>query len=340
MCIDCECDTWFDLTRVGLQGEGCIRNQAFLSSIRVPCTHNPINQHAYIQTATKTLQWVSNLPGSTFSRVELGVRQTSLPGQPLKSQTVFIKRPLLPGKSLLHEACIQQIVKDSLDRGKFVRGAAAVHDIFRLGDGSVAFSMEIFEDATPLSVLLKTLATTDLTAMILELLFQLSAMMRHLHTDIGMNHRDLKPSNIMIESHEPRPLRLTLDGDYVTIQSRFTISLVDFGFSCIGKQDTQKSDITIGDVYSVHDPCPKDGRDLYMFLAFLYMDCGKRMSSDLRIYFAKWLQNDVTGVISKIDRLGHEFNTWIYFIGGNERIRQFDCNPKRIFTDLRLLAQP
>ena len=340
MCAECDCHTWFDLTRVGLQGEGCIRNQAFLSSVHVPCTQNPINQHTYIQTDKKTLQWVSNLPGSTFSRVELGLRLVVIPGCSFKSQNVFIKRPLLPGKSLLHEACIQQIVKDSLDRGKFVRGAASVYDIFRLGDGSIAFSMEIFEEAKPLSVLLKTLANADLTTIILELLFQLSAMMWHLHADLGMNHRDLKPSNIMIESHDPHPLCLTVDGDAITIQSRFTISLVDFGFSCIGKPGTQKSDLTLGDVYSVHDPCPKDGRDLYMFLAFLYMDCGKRMSPDLRSYFAKWLQNDVTGVIGKIDRLGHEFNTWIYFIGGNEGIRQFDCNPKRIFTDLRLLAQP
>ena len=332
----CTCQTWFDLTRVGLQGEGCIRNPTFLSSIRVPCTQSPINEHAYIQTPNKTLQWISNLPGATFSRVELGLRLT----HPHKSQNVFIKRPLLPGKSLLSEACVQQIVKDSLDRGRFIRGAAAVYDIFRLHDGSVAFSMEIFEDAIPLSIVLKTLAEADLTPIVLELLLQLSAMMWHLHTDLGMNHRDLKPSNIMMETHERRPLVLRVDDKELTIQSRFTISLVDFGFSCIGSQETLLSDITIGDVYSVKDPCPKEGRDIYMFLAFLYMDIGKRISPDLKGYFAKWLQNDVTGVIGKIDRLGHDFNSWIYFIGGNERMKLFDCNPKKIFTDLGQLITP
>jgi len=109
---------------------------------------------------------------------------------------------------------------------------------------------------------------------------------------------------------------------------------VDFGFSCIGNRETQKSDLAIGDVYGVLDPCPKEGRDLYMFLAFLYIDCGPRIAADLRACFGKWLQNSTTGILAKIDRMGHDFDPWIYFITGSERITRFGCGPEAVFRDL------
>lgn len=329
MCVQCGhvCNTWFDLRRIGLQGEGCIRNTAFLSNIQVPCTQNVINPRIYVQQPSRRLTALKTMPGATYSRIEIG--------QDISNQHVFIKSPLIPGKSLLYEACIQQMVKDSLDRGHFVRAAAAVHDVFKLSDGSICFSMDIFEEAVPLSVLIQRLQNTDLTSLVLELLLQLSAMLYHLATDLGMNHRDLKPSNIMVEMRkQSKPLVLKVDAHRITIHSQMSISLVDFGFSCIGRTGSQVSDLAIGDVYSSADPCPKDGRDLYMFLAFLYMDCGKRIGEDLRILFGKWLQNDVTGILRKIDRYGHEFDPWIYFITGNERIRKFECCPERIFQDL------
>ena len=333
MCGDCSnCKTIFDLGHVGLQGKGCIRNPMFLAQIAVPCSQNMLNESLYIQTPTKTLQWTQNLPGSTFSRVELGTR--CVDGT---TQYAFMKRPLISGKSLLYEACIQYIVRESLIRGGFARGAAQVYDIFKLKDKSICFSMEVFQEAKPLSTILPHVP--DTTALILELLLQLAAMLWHLSVDIGMNHRDLKPSNLMLEVRpHPVPLQLKIGEKSVTIQSRFTISLVDFGFSCIGSTVTQVSDIAIGNVYSPLDPCPKDGRDLFMFLAFLYMDCAPKIGADLRRCFAKWLHNGTTGILGKIDKLGHEFDPWIYFITGSERIRSFDSTPETIFMDLKTMA--
>ena len=325
------CNTFFDLSAVGLQGQGCIRDPRFLASIQVPYQQNIVNPSEYIHTTDKTLQMLRPLPGSTYSHIELG-RRTLKQGQ---SHYAFIKRPIIPGRSLLYEACIQQIVKLSLNRGGFPRGAAAVYDIFRTTDRCVCFSMEIFQDAVPLTVLLPTLTEAEVTAIILELLLQLCAMMQHLAVDIGMNHRDLKPSNLMVETRSAAmPLTLRIGSHSVTIQSKYTISLVDFGFSCIGNRETQKSDLAIGDVYGVLDPCPKEGRDLYMFLAFLYSDCGARIAADLRTCFGKWLQNSTTGILGKIDRMGHDFDPWIYFITGSERITRFGCGPEAVFRDL------
>jgi len=233
----------------------------------------------------------------------------------------------------LYEACIQQIVKLSLNRGGFPRGAAGVYDIFRTTDRCVCFSMEVFQDAVPLTVLLPTL--TAVTPVILELLLQLCAMLYHLHNDIGMNHRDLKPSNLMIETRaEPGPMTLKVGTQTVTIQSRYTISLIDFGFSCVGDKRTQKADLAIGDVYGITDPCPKEGRDLYMFLAFLYSECGSMLVPDLKACFGKWLQNSRTGILAKIDKMGHDFDSWIYFITGSDEILKFSCVPEVVFQDL------
>jgi serine/threonine protein kinase len=334
MCQNCsqvgDCHTRFHVGHLGLQGpilEGCIRDPMFLKQIVVPCKQNPINENIYINDIAnhRTLEWTQNLPGTATSRVELGLRNGTT--------YAFIKRPMIAGKSLLYEACIQQMVKESLVRGGFPRGAAAVYDVFRLNDNSICFSMEVFAEAIPLSILLQNFKGS-ITNLILNILLQLCAMLWHLSVDLGMNHRDLKPSNLMIEEHALRPLTLKVGNQSITIQSGYTISLIDFGFSCIGNTDTRKSDIAIGDVYSFADPCPKDGRDLYMFLAFLYTDCGLRIGKDLRDCFGKWLQNGTTGILNKIDKLGHDFDQWVYFITGSDRITKFECQPTNIFRDL------
>ena len=348
------CKTWFDLRRIGLSGQGCIRDPEFMASIRVSTAHDLLDPSVYIQRGGLRLQAVRPMPGAMYSYVEIGVRQdvsnaTSASATDASADAsadatggmhyVFIKRPMVIGKSLLYEACMQQMVKDSLDRGGFVRGAAAVHDVFRLHDSSVCFSMEIFQTAQPLNVVISTIRDAELTPMLLEILLQLCAMLWHLASDIGMNHRDLKPSNLMVEVHEPRSLVLQVGTERVEITSRYTLSLVDFGFSCIGQSDTQMSDLSLGaGIYSKLDPCPKGGRDFYMFLAFLYIDCWRRLRNDFRSYFVKWLQDDVTGIVGKLERHGLEFDKWIYFITGNERIQSFGSDPCTIFQDLLILA--
>lgn len=329
-CHSFSCNTIFDLSGIGLSGRGCIRDPVFLAGIQVPCQQNILDPKEYIHTPSKTLIALKPLPGSTYSHIELGKRTSNG-----ASGYVFIKRPLIPGRSLLYEAAIQQIVKQSLDRGGFLKGAAAVHDVFKTKDGCVCFSMEVFQTAVPLTIFLPTLSAADITPVILELLLQLSAMMYHLAKDIGMNHRDLKPSNLMIEARDtPVPLPLRIGSTAITIQSRYTVSLIDFGFSCIGDPVSQRADIAIGDVYGIHDPCPKEGRDLYMFLAFLYIDYGSKLAPDLRACFGNWLQNSTTGILNKIDRMGHEFDPWIYFITGSERISKFGSSPEAVFKDL------
>lgn len=328
MSSDCSCNTVFDLAAIGLQGHGCIRDPLFLASIKVACSHNILNSNEYIHTPEKTLVMLKPLPGSTYSHIELGKRTVNR-----QSHYAFIKRPLISGRSLLYEACIQQIVKLSLVRGGFPRGAAAVYDVFRTTDKCVCFSMEIFQDAVPLTILLPTL--TDVTAVVVELLLQLCAMLYHLEHDIGMNHRDLKPSNLMIETRDTSvPMTLRVGSERVTIQSNYTISLIDFGFSCMGNRVTQKADLAIGEVYGKNDPCPKEGRDLFMFLAFLYIDCSTKLHKDLRACFAKWLNNSKTKILQKIDTMGHEFDPWIYFITGSDQILKFGSNPEAVFQDL------
>ena len=327
-CCDVSCTTVFDLSGIGLVGRGCIRDPVFLASIRVPCLQNILNPKEYIHSPEKTLVAIKNLPGSTYSHIELGRR--TYRGN---SHYVFIKRPLIPGRSLLYEAAIQQIVNQSLTRGGFVRAAASVYDVFQTTDKCVCFSMDVFQNAVPLTILLPTL--TEVTPILVELLLQVSAMLYHLATDIGMNHRDLKPSNLMIEERAaPVSLLLRVGSQSITIQSRYTISLIDFGFSCVGNSRTQTADLAIGEVYGILDPCPKEGRDLYMFLAFLYIECGTKLTPDLRTCFGKWLQNSTTGILKKIDRMGHDFDPWVYFITGSERIRKFGSSPLQVFSDL------
>jgi hypothetical protein len=86
------------------------------------------------------------------------------------------------------------------------------------------------------------------------------------------------------------------------------------------------------------DPCPKDGRDMFMFFSFLYLQLhtkyGDRDLTAVKSYFEKWLENDVTGILNKIEKMGADFDKWIYFITGNDKIKRFKCTPEVIFNDL------
>jgi len=285
----------------------------------------------YIDLPMKKLTCVKNIAHGKFGYIDLA--QYDINGI---DKEVYVKRPIISGKSLLYEACIQKLVGDSLTHIGFPTGAPPLVSIFQLKDNSTCFAMEQINGATTLDKFLETRSKLQFPTVVIDCLLQLSAMVWHLDSTLGINHRDLKPSNFLIVEHDT-PVRkiINVETDILEIYSKHSLTFIDFGFSCIGSTETHISDISLSTVYSKTDPCPKEGRDMYLFLAFLYIDYYSKLAPKLLTLFESWLHIPGSNLCAFMRRDKEYSKKWLYFMAGNEKIKRFNSCPKRIVNDLQ-----
>jgi len=333
MCIkEKKCRAWISLESMGIPVQGCLKNSDWLNSISMSCTQSIFNQSVYIDTPSEKLVCVKNVAHGKFGYID-----SATYNKLSKNVDVYVKRPIIPGKSLLYEACIQKLVGENLTYIGFPTGAPQVHRIFRLRDNSICFAMEQLTKAITLDKYLESVDSSQITKIIVECLLQLSAMVWYLDTSLGINHRDLKPSNFLITEHEPKQRILQIENEIFEIESKYSLTFIDFGFSCLGSTETHISDISLSTVYSKEDPCPKEGRDMDLFIAFLFVDFSDRLPQKLLNLFESWLHipgSNIVGFLRKNKELSKK---WIYFMAGNEKIKSFNSSPCRIVKDLQTL---
>jgi serine/threonine protein kinase len=317
----------------GLSGKGCIADESWTSSIAVPCYMSDKDDSYLIYLPNRTLRMLGVLSDGTYGIIQGGERIIND-----VVQLVVIKKSKCDDTSLLQEALVQKIVGESLKRRGFPLAVSPIYDIFSLRDGSVCFTMEPMKgktfDTIINDIVTKEIVNQDfLVHTIIECLLQMCSMLWHLTDDIGMNHRDLKPNNIIL-NFLPKSVdkKLTIGNKSMTIKSKFDVIFVDFGFSCIGDF------LKLGRVYHPSDPCPKDGRDLFMFLAFLYILVYKELPYDLNKLFVKWLSTDNIQIkdILKSDTIEgqQEAIKQIYYYAGKPDMLKFCTTPLTIFLDL------
>jgi serine/threonine protein kinase len=251
------------------------------------------------------------------------------------TKEVYVKRPILPGKSLLYEACVQQCIAEELSSIGFPMGAPHITHVFMLRDHSVCFAMEPIDGAVTLDRYLESVSKEHLSAVIVDCLLQLSAMLWHLNSILGMNHRDLKPSNFLMVEHPPTTKVLVIEHEIIEISSTHSLTLIDFGFSCIGSTTTQRTELSLSTVYPKDDPCPKEGRDLYLFLGLLYIDYYDKLAPRLCQLFESWLQEPGSNLCRFMRKDKESSKKWLYFMVGNTQIKRFQSCPQRIVRDLQ-----
>ncbi len=331
MCNDEQkCRAWISLDSIGIQAQGCLRDSSWLNSLNIPSSHSIFNSAAYIDLPTEKLTAIKNVAHGTFGNIDLALYNNGL-----ITNEVYVKRPIIPGKSLLYEACIQKLVGEQLSSIGFPTGAPRVTKIFKLRDNSICFAMEQLTGTITLD---KYLEITDspIHRVIIDCLLQLCGMLWYLDETLGINHRDLKPSNFLILEHEV-PVRkvIVVENEIIEIESKYSLTFIDFGFSCLGSTKTQVSDISLSTVYSKSDPCPKRGRDMYLFLTFLYIDFHNKLPPNLVKLFESWLHIPGSNLIPLMKKDKNYAKKWIYFIVGNDNIKQFNCCPQKIMKDLQ-----
>ena len=332
MClIDKKCNVWLSLYSIGIPNSGCVRDPNWINNIIIPIYHSILNPSIYINLSTEKLICVKNVAHGKFGYIDYAKHYTIN-----KCQDVYVKRPIISGNSLLYEACVQKLVGDSLYNIGFPTGAPKILSIFRLIDNSICFAMEQNNNSITLDRYLDSLPILQFPNVIIDCLFQLSAMIWHLDTNLGINHRDLKPSNFLISENEKPILKIiNIENDILEIESNYSLTFIDFGFSCIGSTKTHICDISLSTVYSKLDPCPKDGRDMYLFLAFLYIDYHNKLPLKLLSLFESWLSITGTNICKFMRKDKENSKKWIYFMTGTEKIKHFNSCPSRIIKDLQ-----
>ena len=102
-----KCCAWISLDSIGISPapKGCLRNTTWLRSLDIPCSQPILNQLQYIKSPTESLKCINNVAHGTFGYIDSAIYKTSD-----RNIEVYVKRPIIPGKSLLYEACIQKLV--------------------------------------------------------------------------------------------------------------------------------------------------------------------------------------------------------------------------------------
>lgn len=111
----------------------------------------------------------------------------------------------------------------------------------------------------------KTTTSTENARAFLEILAQTAYILYFLQSRLRLNHRDVKVNNLMVRARK-EPVILTL-GD-VSIPTMFEVTLIDFGFACVGCPPPRAPNTVFqsGSWFPMGELCCKQGRDLAQLL--------------------------------------------------------------------------
>jgi serine/threonine protein kinase len=235
--------------------------------------------------------------------------------------------------SFKEEALLQKLSQESLVSVGLAAAVPPVLDIFIEPAGFVVFTMECYDDYTILSNSITDGSATD--SLLAEIVFQIAFFLHVLTDKVGLNHRDIKTSNILYKSVATRNKNLRYGGFSFDFSSQAEVALVDFGFSCAGLEVGQPALVKAGIYYGAKDPCPKTGRDLYLFISLLLRDLYiQRRGGRLVEWLEKrlWLAGkDVVGFIKKYLEKDPD---WLYFLAGDSSLVFPHCEPTIVLQSM------
>jgi serine/threonine protein kinase len=183
--------------------------------------------------------------------------------------------------------------------------------------------------------------------LLIHVLSQVSYILYHLQQKIRLNHRDLKVNNIILHPRK-YPFALSI-GDY-SFTTYYEITLIDFGFACIGCPPPGES-VTIfqaGSWFPLGEVCCKSGRDIaqllycincyFPFRRFLtygfYLELRKLTKlqwNDREINLLDGVKEDGTPDEQTFLPARPQYTTGIYEFLRNDTISLDRCEPERIF---------
>jgi len=175
--------------------------------------------------------------------------------------------------------------------------------------------------------------------LLMSILAQVASYVAILEKELGMNHRDLKGTNVLmiIPSAEPIVTQTTLDAYLWSITSSAQTILIDFGFSCIGRPSGETV-VSAGEFLPETDFCPKEGRDLFLFLASLWNleSLRKSLTPKAKGLFQQLLR-DNTQTTSWSDWLSgsvQDSMLSMYLLTSSSRFASSSCSPIHVLKTI------
>jgi len=164
----------------------------------------------------------------------------------------------------------------------------------------------------------------------LEILAQVAIIISRLQLRLRMNHRDMKVNNIMIRRRREEPLRLCLSG--LEIVSSYEITLIDFGFACIGS--ATDTTYQAGSWFPLSDGCFKRGRDLaqLIYCIHCYFPLNEFLPNDLFAEVRRWMTIPWSGGHADVLSEKSNFDTGIYELLRRPEVDPPDCAPDVLFA--------
>ena len=97
MCLEGKkCIAWISLQDLGMEAEGCSKDSTWLASVPIQSHQSLFNPHIYIDLPDKKLTWLRTVSHGKFGSIDEVLFETST-----KTDLLYAKRPILPGKNLI-----------------------------------------------------------------------------------------------------------------------------------------------------------------------------------------------------------------------------------------------
>jgi len=138
--VSIRCTAWLSLESVGIAAHGCLRSPGWIHQVVFPVYQPHAFSPYYIREPSSRLIYLRTAYKGTYGHIEIARYETSE-----GSKEVYVKRPIHQGSSLIHEACVEIVVREFLESIGIQQGVPRVVRIFCLRDGSICFAMEAIE---------------------------------------------------------------------------------------------------------------------------------------------------------------------------------------------------
>jgi serine/threonine protein kinase len=339
-------EIWKDLQSLGISGSVSTLPEFFswlrkVQLLYVPPTLKKISNSVFsTPTNSVTLSTLANVMSGTFGTVYIVNRETEN-----TSTTVFLKTSPNHPKSLFLEAILQSSAHSTLKLYGFANAVPRVIDLFKHPDFGIVFTTERVPGAQLFADYLKHglqwgIPSAENDRKILSVIVQVATYLAILESNIGLNHRDLKGTNVLMVTPSNSWKKTVSLGSYQwTIQCDQKAVLIDFGFSCIGKENGQTI-VSAGEHLPTIDFCPKKGRDLFYFFATLWSVPAFRasISSSTATLFRKWLMDK--SATSWADWLTTSLQSNLesmLLLTNSDQFSSEPCSPINVLGDISLL---
>jgi serine/threonine protein kinase len=258
----------------------------------------------------------------------------------------FLKQSKKHQTSLIIEGLLQSCAHVALKRYGFPEAIPRVLNIVALPEAGVSLVLQRIPNSRMFAEYLKTNfqwghSCQDNDDLVLQIIVQVATYMAILEYELSMNHRDLKSTNVLMIAPVDEFKREVVCGPHSwSFRSKLQVSIIDFGFSCVG---SHLKDIVLsaGNYLPETDLCPKDGRDLFLFLASLWAipEFRVSVSAPVQELFENWL----------VDSKGKNWADWLcvndkdnlvsmYLLCSSSSFFSVRCQPIFMLMDIHKLA--